>query len=136
MPDRLQREIDEILSKLEAFPPKQPLSVRARRRLAQVLSSAGRWLASLPLPRISLGQLMLISIAIILVGYIVGFGSGSITRFVIAAGLVGFIAAFILSLRRTSRPPEKRWRGQPMELQGPGVGDRLRSWWERWRSRK
>jgi len=45
------------------------------------------------------------------------------------------LVAFIFALRRRPRYVEKRWRGQSIELHEPGVSQRLRSWWGRWRSR-
>ena len=134
MSDRLQQEIEEILGKYKRFPLRESLWRRIRRRLSRWLNSLGRWPAS-RLPRITVGRVMLVGIAMIIAAYFFGFGSDSITRSVIVAGLILFVAAFILSLRR--RPPyvEKRWRGRTVEIAEPGVGDRLRSWWGRWRSR-
>jgi hypothetical protein len=63
------------------------------------------------------------------------FGSESLVRFVIIGGIVTFLGAFIMSLRRhsSSRLPEKRWRGEPMDLNSGGDSP---SWWRRWRSRR
>jgi len=135
MSDRLQQEIEEILGKYKRFPLRESLWRRIRRRLSRWLNSLGRWPAS-HLPRITVGRVMLVGVAMIIAAYFFSFGSDSITRSVIVAGLILFVAAFIFSLRR--RPPyvEKRWRGRTVEEIGePGVGDRLRSWWGRWRSR-
>jgi hypothetical protein len=131
MPDRLQQEIEEILGKYKRFPIKEPLWRRIRRRLSRWLSSVGQHL-----PRITVGRVMLLGTAIILVAYFVGFGSDSVTRSLIIAGLIIFAGAFIFSLRRQPRyHVEKRWRGQTMDIDEPGMGHRLRSWWDRWRSR-
>ena len=54
---------------------------------------------------------------------------------VLVAGLIIFVAAFIFALRRPAPHVEKRWRGQPLEIRQPGIGERLRLWWNRWRSR-
>ncbi|KPK48009.1 MAG: hypothetical protein AMJ77_01230 [Dehalococcoidia bacterium SM23_28_2] len=131
MPDRLQQEIEEILGKYKRFPIREPLWRRIRRRLSRWLSSVGQHL-----PRITVGRVMLLGAAIIIVAYFVGFGSDSVTRSLIVAGLIIFAGAFIFSLRR--RPQyhvEKRWRGRTVDIDEPGVGQRLRSWWDRWRSR-
>ena len=134
MSDRLQQEIEEILGKYKKFPLREPLWRRLRRRLSRWLSSLSQWWAS-HLPRITVGRIMLVGIAMIIVAYFFNFGGDSIARSIIVAGLIIFVAAFALSLRR--RPPsvEKRWRGQTLDLDEPGVGERLRSWWGRWRSR-
>jgi hypothetical protein len=63
-----------------------------------------------------------------------GFGGKSITQMVLVAGLIIFVAAFIFALRRRPQYVEKRWRGRPLEVREPGIGERLRSWWNRWRS--
>ncbi len=134
MSDRLQQEIEEILGKYKKFPLREPLWRRIRRRLSRWLSSVSQWSAS-HLPRITVGRVMLVGVAMIIVAWF-GVGGKSTTQMVLVAGLILFVAAFIFSLRR--RPPhvEKRWRGQPVKIDEPGVGERLRSWWGRWRSRR
>jgi len=134
MSDKLQQEIEEILGKYKRLPLREPIWRRIRRRSSRWLSSLGRWPAS-HLPRITVGRVMLVGIAMIIAAYFFSFGSDSITRSVIVAGLILFVAAFIFSLRRRSPYVEKRWRGQTMQIGQPGVGERLRSWWGRWRSR-
>ncbi len=130
MPDRVQQEIEELLAKLETFPPKRPLSQRIRRGVADFFSRVGNSLSSLPVPHLTAGHLLLIAIAMIVVAFMIG-GSSDLVRWVIIGGFALFVAAFVLSLRRQSRPQEKLWRGKPMDLNGPGVGERLRSWWRR-----
>jgi len=134
MPDRIQQEIEELLAKLETFPPKRPLSQRIRRGITGFFNGIGNALSGIPVPNLSAGHILLIAIAMIVIAFMIGGGS-DIVRWVIIAGFVLFIAAFVLSLRRQSRPQEKLWRGKPMDLNGPGVGERLRSWWRR-RSRR
>jgi VIT1/CCC1 family predicted Fe2+/Mn2+ transporter len=134
MSDRLQQEIEEILGKYKRFPLKEPLWRRIRRRLSRWLSSVRQWSAS-HLPHITVGRVMLVGVAMIIVAYFFRFGSDSITRSIIVAGLILFVAAFIFSLRRHPPYVEKRWRGRPVEIGESGVGERLRSWWGRWRSR-
>lgn len=135
MPNRLEREIEEILSRLQDFPPKRSFKARIRLAVLRAFRAVWEGVTTLPRPRISLGQLMLLGGALLLIAYI-GLGSGSLSRILMAAGLAIFFFAFVLSLRRQSRITDKRWRGQPMELSGPRLGDRLRGWWERWRSRR
>jgi hypothetical protein len=83
------------------------------------------------------GQVLLLGIALIVIAYVFGdsLGGASLVRLFIIGAIVLFIGAFVFSLRRqsASRLPERRWRGQPMDLdeaRGPG------SWWDRWRSRR
>jgi hypothetical protein len=134
MPDRIQQEIEELLARLETFPPKRPLAARIRYGISGFFRSIGNAVSSLPVPHLTAGHLLLIAIAMIVVAFMIGGGS-DLVRWVIIGGFVLFIAAFVLSLRRHSRPQEKLWRGKPMDLNGPRVGERLRSWWRR-RSRR
>ncbi len=136
MPDRVQREIEELLDRLDHFPSRRPISSRLTQGVASAVRGFPSLFRGLRLPRPSLGQLLLAGIALIVIGYVLNPGDSSATRIVIVAGIVLFVSAFFLSLRRQSRPPEKRWRGVPMELGGPRAGDRLRSWWDRWRTRR
>ncbi len=133
MSDRMQQEIEEILGKYKKFPLREPLWRRIRRRLSRWSSSVSRWSAS-HLPRITVGRVMLVGIVLIIAAYF-GFGGKSITQIVLVAGLIIFVAAFIFALRRPPQYVEKRWRGRPLEFREPGIGERLRSWWNRWRSR-
>jgi hypothetical protein len=85
----------------------------------------------------SVGQVLLVGLAVVVIAYLFrdSIGSASIVRVFVIGGIVVFIGAFVFSLRRqsASRLPEKRWRGQPMDLDGPGASG---SWWDRWRSRR
>lgn len=137
MSSKLERDIEEVLAKIDRFPPKRPLRSRVRRRLAAAFDSIGRGVAGLPRPRVSVGQVLLLGIALIIIAYVFkdSIGDASIVRMLVIAAVILFIGAFIFSLRRqsTSRLPEKRWRGQPMDLdEERGSG----SWWNRWRSRR
>jgi hypothetical protein len=137
MSNKLERDIEEILAKIDRFPPKRSLRSRLRGRLTGALEGVGRALATVPRPRVSVGQVLLLGIALIVIAYVFGdsLGGASIVRGVVIAAIILFIGAFIFSLRRqsASRIPEKRWRGQTMDLdEARGRG----SWWSRWRSRR
>jgi len=133
MPDRLQREIEDLLSKLDTFPRPRPMWARARDAIARGLR---RFVNAIHLPHISAGHILLLGITLIVIAYVGAPGDADITRWFIVGGIVLFVAAFLMSMRRQARPPEKRWRGEPMELSGTRVSNRLRSWWGRWRSRR
>jgi hypothetical protein len=134
MPDRIQQEIEELLAKLDTFPPKRPFWTRVRDRIGGFFREIGQAASSIPFPRLSAGHVLLIAIAVIVILSLADL-PGDLTRWVIAGAIIAFIGAFVMSLRRHTRPQEKLWRGKPMDLNGPGVGDRLRSWWRR-RSRR
>lgn len=127
MPDRIQREVEELLKGLDTLPPpkKKPLSKRA----GAAIATPFRALSSLPLPKINAGHVLLFAMFLIAAWWIAGDSDGLWT-WVIVAGVGLFIAAFVLSLRRQSKPPEKYWRDRPMELR------RGNSWWDRWRNRR
>ncbi len=137
MSSKLERDIEEVLAKIDRFPPKRSLWSRVWRWLAGVFESVARAFAGVPRPRVSVGQVLLLGIALIVIAYVFGdsIGGGSVVRLFIIAAIVLFIGAFIFSLRRqsASRLPEKRWRGQPMDLDEAGGRG---SWWNRWRSRR
>ena len=128
--DRIQREVDELLAKLEQFPPKRPLS----RRLADALTAPFRSVGSAfsHLPRINPGHILLAAITVIVIAYLAGGASG-IWTWIIVLGIFAFIFAFIASLRRQSRPPSpKYWRDRPIDLSGRNQG---KSFWDRFRGR-
>jgi len=128
MPDRLQREVEDLLDRLDKFPPRKPLWKRARDSISGSLRSAG---SALRLPSLSAGHVLLIGIALI-VGAWVLIPGADIARWLIAGGIVLFIGAFIFSLRRQGQggSTQKYWRDKPMDVHGGS-----RSWWDRWRNR-
>jgi hypothetical protein len=129
MPDRIQQEIEELLARLDTFPPKRSIWARVRGNIGGFFRDIGHAFSSIPFPRLSAGHVLLIAIAVIVIFSFADFGS--LTRWVIIGAIVAFIGAFVMSLRRHSRPEEKLWRGKPMDLSGPSMGERLRSWWRR-----
>lgn len=133
MSKRLQQEIEELLEKIERFPPKRPLWKRALRSVQRGIGNVVRAVTTIPLPRVSLGHVALGAIVVVVVAWI-AFPFTDVTRWVIIGGILLFVAAFVMSLRRQSRPPtQKYWRDRPIDLSGGGES---RSWWERWRKRK
>ncbi|HEU4758779.1 MAG TPA: hypothetical protein VFT91_02240 [Dehalococcoidia bacterium] len=135
MPDRLQREVEELLANLDKFPVRRSPWARARDSIRRGVRAFGDWLAGIRLPHINVRNLLLLGVAIVIIAYVFNPGSPSVTRTIIVAGIVIFLVAFALSLVRQGRAPEKRWRGEPMELGGRGAGGRLRTLWGRWRRR-
>jgi hypothetical protein len=129
MPSRIEREVEELLESLDAKVPKRPLSSRLKGAAAAPFRAIGSGLGSIPLPHITAGHVLLAAIAVIVVAYVVG-GAEDAWRWVLAAGIIMFIGAFVWSLRRQSRPPEKYWRDKPLELR------QRSSWWSNWRNRR
>jgi hypothetical protein len=132
--DRIEREIEEILRKIDDLPEK-PRNVRKRpERAAPAFENPSR--AAPPprtgssggsLARVSLNQVMGWSLIAVLIAFFLPIpGSG----WVILAALLVFGVAFLLSRMGGggSRGGEKRWRGEPMDLSGPSFPERIRDW--------
>ena len=76
---------------------------------------------------------------IVLVGFVLSAIGMALLPFSPAFGLplligaiIVFVTAFILSTRGgpTTNAPEKRWRGQPLDLTEPSWPNRLKAWWK------
>jgi hypothetical protein len=139
MPSRVEREIEEILSKLDGGRPAGRPPTRLRRtwrsRLGRSISS---WRQRLPgLPSINPGSMMLLGLCLILSALFLRLISPDLTRWVVIVGLVLFFASFVLSFRRggggsSLSSGDTYWRGQRIPrsaLRGPSITDRLRGWW-------
>ena len=126
--DRIQREIEDILNRLDAFVPEESAARRMRRRSSGAAANFGRALIA-PLMGISLRQVLLTALALIVLGFLGQRVHPLLGRWVLIAGVILLLSSFAFSFfSRGAAPAEKRWRGQPMELHGPSLGDRLRAW--------
>ena len=130
MPDNLEREVEEILRKLDKFVPEEGPLTRSRRRFGQAVSDSIHAMA-VRLSRIALGQLMLAALALVLVAFFFRGASPALARWLIIGGLVLFLTAFVLSLLGGRSRYERRWRGQLIDLSEPSLGKRLRNWLQR-----
>ena len=127
----LEKEIEEILARLDQFVPEEGRLTRLRRRVADASRDLTRSLQGL-VPRVSLGQLMIASFLLIVLAYLFRFSIPGLARYAIIAGLALFVVAFALSVRGGGRTRyERRWRGQVMNLSGPALGSRIRGWFRR-----
>lgn len=131
--DRLEREIEEILGKIEEFPSASERRARQRKRAvgrlgASVSSWPQRQLAALS--RIDMSQVMLLSFMLILGSFFLRAFSPLIMQWVLYAGVVLFVAAFAMLLmgRRGGRGDTRYWRGKPIEYRQPSMGDLARRW--------
>lgn len=130
MSERIDREIEEILRRLDSHPARRRRSLRWR--LRSVVTSLWGAVAS-RVRGISLGQVMIGSFLIICVAYFFRYLNPQLMRWIIIAGLLLFFASFVLSLRRSNSPisRERRWRGQRVDYDEPNLAERLRSWFDR-----
>lgn len=144
MPNRVEREIEEILSKLDALPPSGRPPPRRRRswwsRLKGGLARLGDRVSGLR--SINPGTMMLVGLCLILSAIFLRMVSADLTRWVVVIGLVLFFASFVLSFLRGRDggviSHDTYWRGQRISrsaLRGPSLADRVRAWWRRNRRR-
>jgi VIT1/CCC1 family predicted Fe2+/Mn2+ transporter len=128
--DKIEREVEEILRKLDKFVPEESRLARVRRRLRQAASDLLHTVLA-RLSRVSLGQVMLASLILVVVAFFFRAASPTLARWAIIGGLILFLTAFVLSLLGGRSRYERRWRGQVIDLSEPSLGSRLRSWLQR-----
>jgi hypothetical protein len=133
MADQLQREIEEILNKLDEFIPEQKATSRIRKQWSEKLHAFGGRLGGL-VSHVSMGYLMIVSLVLIFIAF--AFRSSAIGQYSMIAGLsllgLTIVVSFLANRRSRS---EKRWRGQVVDLSAPGPLDRLQGWFKKRRSR-
>ncbi len=146
-PDKVTREIEELLEKLDTFVPEERLAskIRSRRKQQRDIEHGPSWFDRVRarLSRITLGQLMLTGLALMLISYFFRGPLGSLAGWMTIAGLLMTAAAFVLSIMGggsrstigTSRV-QRRWRGQIIEYGStPSTLDRVKAWFARRRPR-
>src|SRR3989304_5613041 len=81
MSSKLERDIEEILAQVDKF-PKPPAARRFRPRLSNAAGAFVATVAGLPRPRVSVGQVLLLGIALVVIAYVFGdsFGTQSVVR--------------------------------------------------------
>jgi len=142
MADKFEREIDEILSKLDKFPKQSPLQ-RLQNRIGRLVSGMQRGLA-LRLARLSVSQIMLAGIGLILFAYFFRSALPGVWYYLVVLGLILFFTSFVLSFfgfssGSSGRGRQVYWRGQPAQNYygvEPTVFTRVRDWWRRRQSRR
>ena len=129
--DRIKREIEDLLNRLDDFVPDERAPVPIRRRSPRTVAAFARGLIE-PLTRVSLRHVMLAALVLVIVGFVGMRVYPVVGRWMLIGGLILFLTSFVLSLfGRSGAPPprsEKRWRGRPMDLDPPSFSQRLRSW--------
>jgi len=142
-PDKVQREIEELLDKLDNFIPEERFAekIRSRRRQQRTRTGPSVWdKAAARFSQISLGHVMIAGVVLMIVGYFFRDPLGDADRWVMLAGLGLTLLAFALSVmsgggHRTTigaRRVQKRWRGQVIEYHAePSRMERIREWFRR-----
>jgi hypothetical protein len=131
MPQKYEQEIDEILRRMEAGAPRQPLGQRLRRRFADFSDAIAPRLAVRPSPT---GLLAAGLIAVIL-GAVLRPFYASVGLPLAVLALVLFVSGIVLSVFRSRRHPRPTWRGRQMDYgrSQPLVWDGLARRWRAWR---
>jgi hypothetical protein len=147
MSDRLEREIEEILDKIEHFPTPESRRARARkryfRRLGASIGERQRAFAS-QLGRISISQVLLISFLMILGSLFLRRALGPAATWILVAGVILFVTSFaIMVFSRGGRSggggsSSQRWRGREIQAGYPQPSplNRIRRWWDAKRTRR
>ncbi|MFN0095026.1 MAG: hypothetical protein ACKVVT_09660 [Dehalococcoidia bacterium] len=103
MADRVEREIEEILARLEDEPEKTPISIADRREQRKKAPKPARSRPTLPLGDVNPSLFLLAGAAAVIAGLVFSsFASGLI--WIAFAGVVVFLGAFVASFLRSGRP--------------------------------
>ncbi len=140
--DRVQREIEDLLDKLDNFVPEERFisKVKSRKRQQNGPGLLSRLWTSLtrPFRRVTLGHVMLAGIALIVTSWLAPGLYGDYARLASIVGLALTAIAIIMSLmgwdaRRTiaGGRVERRWRGQVIDYETPTTPNRVRDWFRR-----
>lgn len=141
MADKFEREIEEILSKLDdKLPPadeKSPISLSSRRQ-AKAKSSRPRTPRTNPLSRITPTTLLFAGAGIMFGGLLLSNIWGPLIWGSLS-GVLLFVGAFLWSFRRTPRaarssaPKGVYWRDRYIEYGPPtsSGGSRIKNWFRR-----
>lgn len=128
MADQLQREIEEILERLDDFIPEEKPRHRVGSRVGEAIHGFMGRLGAV-VTHASLGYLLVVSLILIFMAF--AFRSSSIGQYSMITGLALLGLTIGISFVVNRRRPEKRWRGQVVELPGPRFIDRLQGWFKK-----
>lgn len=139
-PDRLEREIQEILDKIEQLPaPKRRRASGLQRSLRRIGDGVSAWQRTVvqELSRISLSQLVLLSFLLILGAFFIR-GLGPVGTWLMIAGVVLLVASLALMMfggGGSGRARTQQWRGRTISYNRDGLAQRIRRWFSN-RSRR
>jgi hypothetical protein len=142
--DRVQREIEELLDRLDNFVPEERFMSKVKSRRKQEAGpslSARAWAAiRRPFRRITLGHVMIAGLALAVTTWLAPGLYGDYRGIASLLGAVLIITAIVMSFlgwdaRRTiaGGRVEKRWRGQVIEYDQPASG--IKGWFRNRRRR-
>ena len=146
MPERWEREIDELLRRREAKLRREPVSRRVVRRSAPMMSGlSGAFRTFLRWTPVE--QFMFASIFLVAASFLLSVvpGMAGVAQWASLLSILFFVLAIALAVagRRGGGPPgAKRWRdrdvgyGSHYGQSHPSLWDSLRTWWRRRRFRR
>ena len=133
--DRLEREIEEILGRIDQLPPPESRAKRtvrrSLRRLGTAISDRQRAIAR-ELSRVSMSQMILLSFLMILGSFFLRRVSPLLMDWLMYGGVILFVVSFaaVMFGHRGGSAYEQKWRGQPVRYQmGPTLSERVARWW-------
>jgi hypothetical protein len=141
MADRIEREIEEILRKLDVDEEaaskapvkkgsgKPPISIESRRKTGPSVSNRLGNAFSVPSVPVSPSSIIILGAVLTLVGFVLS-GIGGVMIWVSVVGILMFIAGFVLSLirrpdalkRTQTNAPKPRWRGREISYETDHTG--------------
>ena len=134
MSDRYEREIDELLHRLEGRMKREPVSRKLSRRFRPYSAGAQGALAAF-LRRPPSEVFMITAMVFVLVSFVLNmFGLGKWAVYASVLSIVFFVLGLALSLAGRHSPGyRKKWRGRELhyETYGPSIWNNLRNWLRR-----
>jgi hypothetical protein len=126
MADRIEKEIEEILRRIDDIPGRKRAKA-PRRGGGRPLAAAQSWVAH-TLARLSMRKVMMWALFVVLVTFFARGVPGA--YWLMIGALIVFVTAFLLSTRSGGSygAPQKRWRGEPIDLRPPSLPNRIKAW--------
>lgn len=128
MPQKYEREIDEILRRMDTFLPRERPHLRAWRHLRRWLGSL-RFVSSL---QITPSHLMVAGLVLAMLSYLLRAVLPSLAAPASLIAVALFVGAIGLSIARGRRRRAPNWRGRTIDY-SRGDGLLWDSWLRRWR---
>jgi len=128
MPQKYEREINEILRRMDTYLPREPLHRRVRRRVGSWLGVWRPWLGV----RITPSHLMVAGLVFAMLSYLLRAFLPSLTAPAGLLALALFVGAIALSIAQSRRRRPASWRGRTIDY-SPNEGLLWEGWLRRWR---
>lgn len=131
MGDRLEREIEEILRKLDSSSSRRSPGTSLRSMLQRWHVGFRRRLGWL---RITPTSVMVMSLVLFGLSVFLGVALRQLAFYIALLAIVLFFTAVVMSARQGGRTSEeRRWRGRLVDLPGDNPWSALQDWWLRQR---